>query len=125
MSLGGQLSTGRPLSAHYVRVQLPGSILIANPRPWFGNQNLGAFTVYIDGKRAGTVLPASSAEFTCAAGRHTVRVRRWFYFSQREEIEVLPGKLSSLTAGMRGEALGENLKAHMLTPWNALSLTRP
>jgi hypothetical protein len=103
-------------------VAAKGSIVVLNPQPWFGNQKLGGFTVYIDGRRVGTVLPESSAEFPCSEGSHTVRVRRRFYFSDRVEVAVTPGSVS-LTAGIKGEGVAGGMASLMFTPWKALSLS--
>jgi hypothetical protein len=99
------------------------SIILTAPRPWFGNQQLGAFVISVDETKAGVLMPQGSLALDCSAGRHRLRARQWWYRSPTVEVDVVPGEMTRLSVGlMHG---GSPIKAFltlMFRPWRAVEM---
>ena len=63
-------------------------IVVENRRDWFGNPRLGAFVVYVDGKRAGAIQSSQVLRSPCTPGRHVVRIRQWWFGSPSIAVET-------------------------------------
>ncbi len=88
------------------------SLVIESIRDWFGDQRLGAFHLYLDGKKAGIILPRQSLSVMARPGPHILRIRQWWFLSPVVSIEVAPGEKMRLTADVE---LKGNLAKRMLT----------
>jgi hypothetical protein len=66
-------------------------IVVKNDMQWVGDTRLGGFGVYVDGRHAGGSFPETDLKVSVAPGRHTVRVRRLWFFSPRVTVDV-PGE---------------------------------
>lgn len=73
-------------------------ILVSNPRPWFGDPRLGAFSVFVDRHFAGRVLPEGQVSIPISTGSHVVRVRSWWYASTPLRIDVAQDDVQHLSA---------------------------
>jgi hypothetical protein len=101
-----------------------GRIAIFQDMPWFGDPRMGAFAVYLDGKRVGTVYPQATWSSCVDPGNHRLRIRRWWYFSPALTIEVKHGSgLIYRADNNRGGGVGVTILRGMFAPWRALSLT--
>jgi hypothetical protein len=102
-----------------------GTLVVENLQEWFGNQNLGAFHVAVDGKRAGAVLPRQQVALACSPGSHVVRIRRWWYRSAPLVIEVQVGDRHHLVADVKREgALLVRILTTIFRPSRALTIER-
>jgi hypothetical protein len=99
-------------------------MLIQSRRRWFGDQRLGAFGVYVDGTRVGTIPPLGRLELQVMPGVHVVRIRQWWYRSRPTQITAASGGTVLLDADMshRG-SFGRRLTTYLLNPSAALSLS--
>jgi hypothetical protein len=99
------------------------TIVVATGRDWYGDPRLGTFTVYLDGKKAGTLPPCGRLVVSCRSGRHVVRVRQWWYLSPRLEVEASGVSPLVLDADVsRRDSLLRRLLTMMFVPWRGLSL---
>jgi hypothetical protein len=54
-------------------------VIVFQDRTWFGDPRMGAFTVYLDGAKAGVAPVHGEIELRIAPGSHTIRVgQSWF-----------------------------------------------
>jgi hypothetical protein len=98
---------------------------VSTDRTWFGEPRLGAFVVSLDGKRAGTLPPRGQLVLHCAAGRHVLRARQWWYSSPRLEIELSAGSHADVRVDViREGAFPSRMLRMIFTPWRALTLGR-
>jgi len=81
-------------------VMSPGQARIAvfQDRAWFGDPRLGAFVLYLDGVRAGTVPVLGSYSTLLDAGNHSVRIRQWWYRSRTLSVVIADGETLRLRA---------------------------
>jgi hypothetical protein len=92
-------------------------------RPEIGNQATLGFTVTIDGRRAGTVLPQSSWGFHVSPGSHEVRVGLMWYKSPRLSVVVPAGGQVVLRANTNGKLNSPGLFIRgLFAPLTALRL---
>jgi hypothetical protein len=75
-----------------------GTLIVENSQDWFGNQNLGAFSVRVDETQAAVVLPRQQVTLMCHSGSHVVRVRRWWFRSRPLVLQVQAGETIQLAA---------------------------
>ena len=74
-------------------------IRIKNHRRYFGNPRLSTFTVTLDKRKVGTLLPLARIDLACEPGIHVLRLRQWWwYYSEPISIRVSPGETVSLAA---------------------------
>jgi hypothetical protein len=100
------------------------SISIASPRHWFGNQSLGAFSIYLDGASIGAVEPQGVLRIPCIPGHHVLHARQWWYFSPRLHIDVNDGEKASVVVDLvRRDSTVARFLALMFTPWRGVILT--
>jgi hypothetical protein len=100
------------------------TIVVENQRPWFGDQRLGAFHLYIDGVRVGAVLPTEALSFEVAPGGHMLRIRRWWYYSPQMRIEISTGQALRVKADiLRSGSLLRRFIITSFTPWRSLVLS--
>jgi hypothetical protein len=64
------------------------NLIFRSNRRWFGDQRLGAFTVWVDGVKVGKLAPSAILEKGVSVGSHTVRIGQWWYRSKNGDIEV-------------------------------------
>jgi hypothetical protein len=74
------------------------AIIVFQDRYWFGDPRLAAFTVSVDGKKVGRAALNSSLRVPVSPGRHTVRIRQWWFRSSRITVEVSSGSNVKLKA---------------------------
>jgi hypothetical protein len=100
------------------------SIVLTAPRPWYGNQQRGAFVISVDGKRAGIVMPQGTLSVACSAGRHRLRARQWWYRSPAVDVEAASGEVVRLSVGIahRGSPV-KGFLTLMFRPWRGLAIT--
>ena len=102
------------------------SIVFRSPRPWFGNQQLGAFVISVDGKKVGVLVPEGSLAVSCSAGRHGVRARRGWYRSQSIEVDLGSGEVTELVVDMEHpDSLFRRFLLALFAPWRSLAITTP
>lgn len=100
------------------------TVTVENVRQWIGKQRRGAVSVRLDGKKIGLVFPEQKRSYPCPQGRHSVRVRQWWYFSARLDVELQPGEEILLVADRpRGNILVA-MAVLMFRPWRSISLER-
>jgi hypothetical protein len=100
-------------------------IVLTTPRSWFGNPQLGAFAVSLDGKRAGALMPMGSLELSCTSGRHLVRARQWWYNSSPFELELAPGETAQLKVDLvRRDSLLMRWLTLVFLPWKGVCISR-
>lgn len=75
-----------------------GTVVVVSKYWWAGRNNAGDFGVYLDGKRVGKVAPQSQRQFQVSDGKHTVRVRLWWFLSPKVMVEVQSGQTVRLVA---------------------------
>jgi len=73
-------------------------IEVFQDRQWAGDPRLGAFTLYLDGARAGLVRPLSKISVDVELGLHSLNTRQWWYRSPVITVEVEPGEVVRLKA---------------------------
>lgn len=100
------------------------TIVLTTPRPWFGNQRIGAFVVSLDGKRAGTLMPQGSLELSCPPGHHRLRARQWWYLSPAVEVELAGGEVARFSVDLvrSGSMVTQGLRL-MFLPWRGVAIT--
>jgi hypothetical protein len=100
------------------------SISVASPRRWFGNQTLGAYSIYVDGAAVGRVEPEGVLRIPCGTGRHVLRARQWWYFSPTISVSVEEGLTAHVVVDLcrRDSRLGRFFTL-MFMPWRAVSLS--
>ena len=100
------------------------TISLEAPRPWVGNQQLGAFIVSLDGRRVGVVMPQGSLEVSCPPGRHRVRARQWYNTGPVFEVELAEGETVRLTVDLvRRDSLLMRFLTLMFAPWRGIAIT--
>lgn len=103
-----------------------GTILVESDypsRPEVRDQATFAFTVTIDGKRAGIVLPQSSWGFHVSPGSHEVCVALMWYKSPRLSVVVPAGGQLVLRANTNGKLNSPSLFIRsFFAPFKALRL---
>lgn len=100
-------------------------IVVRNCYQWIGDPRLGKFAVYIDGKRRGSVPLSSSLVTNVPSGRHTVRVRLWWFMSPGIPVDLAPGETVAFDADIpRADALARRMLKGALSPWHWLCLEK-
>jgi hypothetical protein len=99
------------------------TIVVATNRSWYLDPRSGAFTVYLDGKKAGHVFPRGRLVLSCGSGKHLVRIRQGWYFSPPVEVDVAQAASLLLNADVthRG-SVARRVLTLMFAPWRGLSL---
>ena len=93
---------------------------------WVGDPRRGRFKVYIDGRAAGWAPLHGSLRLSIQPGRHSVRVRLWWYTSATVGIDVHPGQTTRLDADIQRELSGLRRMLRMcFRPFRSLSLVTP
>ena len=104
-------------------VELNGTIQVFQDRKWFGDPRLGAFVVYIDGKRAGVARVSGHMTSQVASGRHSVRIRQWWYRSPSFEVNVVGDENVRLRADIpRSIGFARGMARAILRPSSLLVL---
>jgi hypothetical protein len=102
------------------------SIVLRSPRPWFGNQQLGAFVISMDGTKVGVLMPEGSLSVGCSAGRHDVRARRGWFRSQSTEVDLGSGEVVELVVDLdHPDSLFWRFLLAAFAPWRSLAITAP
>ena len=79
--------------------------------------------MYLDHTRAGRLRHKGRPELPCAAGNHVVRIRQWWYRSNRIQVAVSEGQSITLTADIPRDAnLMRRMALFLSTPSKALCL---
>jgi hypothetical protein len=101
-----------------------GRIVVSSHRHWFGDQRLSSWSVTLDGKVVGKLLPEGNVNLRCEAGAHVVRIRQWWYRSRPTEVHVTDGQTVNLVADIprEGSIVGR-MFFFIVAPGRALSLT--
>ena len=101
-----------------------GVLVVFQDRKWVGDLRLGAFTVAIDGVRTGVARVQGEVSAQVSPGRHTVRIRQWWYRSPSVDVDVPEGQTVRMRADVdmsvgRARRVGRML----LRPSRSLTLT--
>lgn len=100
-------------------------IVVRNCYQWVGDPRLGKFAVYVDGKYRGSVPLSSSLATEVLPGKHTVRVRGWWFMSPRVSVDVAEGETAAFEADIpHGPAMPRRMLSGLLTPWRSLCLEK-
>jgi hypothetical protein len=99
------------------------TIILTTLRPWFGNQQLGAFRVSVDGRNAGVLMPQGSLELSCAPGKHRLRARQWWYLSPMVEVDLASGETARFAVDIVRGPLFTRLLRLMFLPWRGVAIT--
>jgi hypothetical protein len=93
-------------------------------RVWVGNPAQGRFVIYLDGHRAGSVLPLDSLALEAEPGSHTVYIRQYWVRSPQVRVELTEGSCEILNADIcrSGGFLRRFFRA-LFFPKHALTLT--
>ena len=103
---------------------ITGTVVVFQDRHWAGARWLGSFRVTIDRRPAGTVPVSSELTMEVTSGRHSVRVRQWWYRSPSLDIDVPGGGTIRLRADIARTAGAVQRMARMiLRPSHSLTLT--
>lgn len=97
-----------------------GLIVLRSRRDWYGDQRLGTFCVYLDGKRVAKIRPKGTVDLVCRPGEHSVRVRHWWYFSPSLHTLVNVGATIRLETDIPGGNVLTRMSTLVFTPWKAL-----
>jgi hypothetical protein len=101
------------------------TIVLTTSRPWFGNQQLGAFAISLDRKSAGVLMPQGSLELSCTPGDHRIRARQWWYLSPPIGLELAPGETVRLKVDLvRGGFPLRSWLTLVFLPWKGVSINR-
>ncbi|HTX83942.1 MAG TPA: hypothetical protein VME44_17290 [Streptosporangiaceae bacterium] len=102
----------------------PATLVIENAYQWVGSAGLGAFVVYVDGKRAGVATLGSQLRVRVDPGQHTVRVRLWWWYrSPTVRLTVGPGETRRLSADIpRQQMVLARIVRGIFDPFRSLSL---
>jgi len=102
--------------------QAVGQVEISQDRDWFGPPRRGAFAVYVDGSRFGTLAVKSTIRMTLPTGAHRLRIRQFYFMSPTVNVNVESGQTLRLKADIpRVPLLRRFLK--MLRIFGALDLS--
>jgi hypothetical protein len=94
-----------------------GTVVVFQDRMWFGDPRLGAFVVYVDGKRAGVAPVQGQLTVAVTPGVHRVRVRQWWYRSPLVEVAVAEREVVRLRADIpRSTAFPARMARFTFTP---------
>lgn len=73
-------------------------MIVFQDRTWFGEPRMGAFTVYLDGAKAGMAPVQSAIELRVAPGRHSIRVGQSWFRSPQMLLDLATGSSVRLKA---------------------------
>ena len=99
-----------------------GKLIIHNDYPWLLDPRLGAFTAYLDGRKAARIEVGSFQLEISSQQVHSVRVRFRWYLSPRMEITLPEGDAQRLYADVPGGLNLASAKSFILRPFSALYL---
>jgi hypothetical protein len=100
-----------------------GKLIIHNEYPWRLDPRLGAFTAYLDGRKAARIEVGSWVQLEISSQVvHRIRVRLWWYLSPRIEISLPEGDIRRLYADALGGLNVASAKSFILKPFSALYL---
>jgi hypothetical protein len=86
-------------------------IVVENAQAWvYGNPQVGAFVVYVDGKRRGIAMPLESFAFTVPPGLHSLRIRRQWYMSPKVSVSLGEHERKSLVANIPTGGIRDKLR---------------
>jgi hypothetical protein len=100
------------------------TLVVENAYQWVGSAALGAFMVYVDGKRAGAATLGGQLRIQVDAGQHAVRVRLWWWYrSPTVRLTVGPGETRRLSADIpRQQMVLARIVRGIFDPFHSLSL---
>lgn len=100
------------------------TLVVENAYQWVGSAGLGAFVVYVDGKRAGVATLGGQLRVHVDSGQHNVRVRLWWWYrSPMVRLTVGPGETRRLRADIpRQQMVLARIVRGILDPFHSLSL---
>jgi hypothetical protein len=100
------------------------ALVVENAYQWVGNTGLGAFAVYLDGKRVGVATLSGRLRVSVYPGQHTVRVRLWWWYrSPTVRLTFGPGETRRLSADIpRQQMVLTRIVRGILDPFHSLSL---
>ncbi len=99
------------------------TIVVATERDWFGDPRFGTFTVYLDGTKAGKVPPRGQLVLGCDPGGHVLRIRQWWYFSPRFDVDLAPDTVARFQAELGTGSLPRRSLRLMFAPWRSLEIS--
>ena len=101
-----------------------GQVELVNNYRWGGDPRIARFHLYVDGKKAGSAQPlGGSCEVNVSPGRHTARIRFWWYFSPPLALDVLTGQRIRLVGDIpRKLSVPKRMARLLLHPLTSLEL---
>ena len=100
-----------------------GCIAVRNDYQWMGNQQAAQFAVYLDGRFSGWVPLGQWVNLPVDHGKHTLRVRMWYYFSRRVTVSIAPGETKRFSADIpRAMPFLARMMRGIFDPFHWLSL---
>jgi hypothetical protein len=100
------------------------TLSVENAYQWIGSPGLGAFLVYVDGKRVGVAPLGGQFALRVDSGQHAVRVRLWWWYaSPKVKLTFGPGETRRLTADIpRQQMVLARIARGFFDPFHWLSL---
>ncbi len=90
---------------------------------WAGDPRLGAFVVSVDGNRIGVAPVQGESSSEVSAGRHTVRIRQWWFRSPSVQVDVASGQVVRLRADNdRSVGVPRRMGRMFVHPFRSLTL---
>jgi hypothetical protein len=100
-------------------------IVVDNVRQWIGDPRLAGFAVYVDGVRAGLAQLGESITAPVAPGRHSVRIRGWWFLSPRVDVVLKAGEAARFSADISRETpVWRRIARAIVDPFHSLSLAK-
>lgn len=102
-----------------------GKVVVFQDRDWaITDPRLGAFVVSVDGNRPSGVAPVrGETSVEVPPGRHTVRIRQWWYRSPQVEVNIGPGQVVRLRADIdRSVGVIRRMGRMLVRPFRSLTL---
>jgi hypothetical protein len=76
------------------------TVVVFQDRTWFGNPQMGAFRVFLDGRAMGVAPVLGQVELPVSPGRHVVRIGQMWFRSPAVVLDVAPGSTTRLRANI-------------------------
>lgn len=92
------MSAGDPNQEHSDPTHAVGYVEIFQDRDWFGIARRGAFTVYVDRSRFGSLALKSTIRIALPEGVHRLRIRQFYFMSPTVTINVVRDETLRLKA---------------------------
>ena len=99
------------------------ALVVANYRRWGPEPKLGALHVYVDGRPRRVVGANQERPVLLSPGKHSVRVRHWWFMSPPRTLELNPGSEVRLQADVAQEGtVWRRIVRSAFRPLHSLSL---